>query len=73
MDGVGHGYWMLKLRVVEFRICRGSGGFGLGDEGLVPLGCSDFWGSVGVLHLRAMLQDDPAGIVEGIDMHACNF
>ncbi len=29
LDGVGHGYWMPKLWVVEARICRGSGGFGV--------------------------------------------
>ena len=32
-----------------------------------------FWVSVGVLHLRAMARDDPACIIEGIDMHACNY
>ena len=29
MWGVGHGFWMGKSRVVESRICRGNGGFGL--------------------------------------------
>ncbi len=31
LDGravAGHGYWMLKLRVVESRICKADGGFG---------------------------------------------
>ena len=30
-----HGYWMRKVRVVELRICRGSGGFGGGGERVV--------------------------------------
>ncbi len=43
LDGVGHGYWMPKLRVVESWICRGSGGFGRWVAPFVgfglPLGC----------------------------------
>lgn len=31
--GVGHGYWMPELGVVEARICRGKRGYGLGDAG----------------------------------------
>ncbi len=42
-----HGYWMPKLRVVEARICKGSGGFGRGDQGFVPPGCGGFWVSDG--------------------------
>ncbi len=33
--GAGHGYWMRKLRVVEVRICRMVGEFGLRCEGFV--------------------------------------
>ncbi len=29
---LGHGYWMPTLRVVELRICKGSGGFGRGGR-----------------------------------------
>ena len=32
---------------MESRICRGSGGFWRGDEGLVPPGCGGFWVSDG--------------------------
>ena len=32
LDGVGHGFWMRKLRVVESRICNGNGGFGMRGE-----------------------------------------
>ena len=32
---VRHGFWMRKLQVVESRICRGRGGFGLGVKGFV--------------------------------------
>ncbi len=42
-----HGFWVLKLGVVEARICGGSGGFGLGGQGLVPPGCGGFWVSDG--------------------------
>ncbi len=37
---------MPKLRVVEARICIGSGGFRRGDQGFVPPGCGGFWVSV---------------------------
>ncbi len=33
-----HGFWVPKLRVVELRICKTCRGFGVGDEGFVPLG-----------------------------------
>ncbi len=35
---------MPELRVVESGICRGGGGFGVGDEGLVTLGWMRFAG-----------------------------
>ena len=38
MWGVRHGFWMPKLRVVESRICGGSGGFGLRGEPFFGLG-----------------------------------
>ena len=38
MWGLGHGFWMEKVRMVESRICRGNGGFGLGGEPFVGLG-----------------------------------
>ena len=41
---LGHGYWVPKLRVVESRICRGSGGFGLGGEGFLGVGWMRFAG-----------------------------
>ena len=34
----GHGYWMRKARVVELRICNGSGRFRLGGEWFLALG-----------------------------------
>jgi len=42
---LGHGYWMLKLWVVESQICRGSGGLGLGKTGIFALGCCGFCAS----------------------------
>ena len=71
---------MRKVRVVALRICRGGGGFGRGggrflgvgwrEKGLIRLG----WRApIGAVHVAAMAQVDPAGIVEGIDMHACNY
>ena len=40
---------MEKARVVESRICKGNGGFGLGDEGFVRFG----WWVVTVLAVTA--------------------
>ncbi len=47
LDGVGHGFWVAKLRVVESRICRVGIGFRLVNNG--------FWGSVtGAVGCRAV-------------------
>ena len=35
VDAVRHGFWMPKLPVVESRICKGCGGFGLRGEGVL--------------------------------------
>ncbi len=64
-------FWVPKLRVVEARVCRGSGGFGRGVEPFVgfglPLGCgvvlamemSGFGGWVGVI--RGISVNTPTG------------
>ena len=47
LDGVGHGFWMPKLRVVELRICDAWREFGRWVEPFVsfglPLGYSVFF------------------------------
>ncbi len=42
LDGVGHGYWMPKLRVVEARIFDGIAGFQRGVERFLRVGWTRF-------------------------------
>ncbi len=50
---VGRGFWVRKLRVVEVRICRSSGGFGLRNAGVFATGKA---GKAGALRLVFVLE-----------------
>ncbi len=62
-----------KSIVVAYSNSQSPREYEFATDRFMRLGCNGFEASVGLLHLRAMVQDDPAGIVEDIGMHACNY